>query len=49
MKPKSNKLRYNEKGFTLIELLVAVVLLALIVGALLSMFVTSTKTNISAE
>lgn len=50
MQPKLRKLFQNEKGFSLVELLVSMVLLSIIVGALLSAFVSTTKTNIkSAE
>lgn len=48
MQHRLEKFQHNEKGFTLLELLVSVVLLAIVVGALLSMFVTSTKTNITS-
>lgn len=41
-------IKSNEAGVSLIELLVAIVLLALIVGAFLSGFVFSTKTNITS-
>lgn len=39
----------NDKGFTLLELVVSIALLALIVGALLSAFTFSTKTNIKSS
>ena len=48
MQHRLEKFQHNEKGFTLLELLVSVVLLTIVVGALLSMFVTSTKTNITS-
>lgn len=48
MQHRLEKFQHNEKGFTLLELLVSVVLLVIVVGALLSMFVTSTKTNITS-
>jgi len=48
MQHRLEKFQHNEKGFTLLELLVSVVLLAIVVGALLSMFVTSTKNNITS-
>lgn len=46
MDSRFKKLLKNEKGYSLIELLVAIALLALIVGAMLGAFVTSTKNNI---
>ena len=48
MQHRLEKFQHNEKGFTLLELLVSVVLLVIVVGALLSMFVTSTKNNITS-
>lgn len=48
MQGGSKKLLKNEKGFTLMELLVSVAILALIVGALLGAFVSTTKTNITS-
>jgi prepilin-type N-terminal cleavage/methylation domain-containing protein len=48
LKKTIKDIRTNESGFSLIELLVAIVLLALIVGAFLSGFVVSTKTNITS-
>lgn len=48
MQRRLRKLFQNEKGFSLVELLVSVVLLSIIVGALLSAFVSSTKINVTS-
>ena len=45
---KIKELKNNDEGLTLIELLVAILLLGLIVGAFLSGFAFSTKTNIKS-